>query len=100
VENPFDLGAHSASGTEALTDSLEELSGPLDVPEAEASPLPPGTILAPEDEEPFAVTHLLKDGFPLRLYEATQDDNEETLWLWERTGESASLLTKEGNLLR
>ena len=29
-----------------------------------------------------------------------KDDDEETLWLWERTGESASLLTNEGNLLQ
>jgi serine/threonine protein phosphatase PrpC len=100
VENPVDARADSASGTEALTESLEELSNPLDLSEAEERPLPPGTRLAPEDEEPFTVVQLLEDGFPLRLYQATQDDNEETLWLWERTGESTSLLKNEGNLLR
>ncbi|MGA7495241.1 MAG: hypothetical protein WBX00_00775, partial [Isosphaeraceae bacterium] len=79
---------------------MEELSDPLDVPEVDAKPLPNGSTLAPEDEEPFTVIRLLKDGFPLRFYEARQDDDEETLWLWERTGESASLLTNEGNLLQ
>ena len=63
-------------------------------------PLPPGTTLAPEDEEPFIVVRLLKEGFPLRLYEARQDDDAATVWLWERVGESASLLADEGTLLR
>jgi len=101
MENPSDAGATPVSDAEALTETLEVLSDPLDLPEAEAKPLPPGATLAPEDEEPFTVIRLLRDGFPLRLYEARQDDDdEETLWLWERAGESASLLTNEGNLLR
>ena len=78
MDDPRNAGAHTASGTEALTETLEELSEPLDQPEAEAKPLPPGTTLAPEDEEPFTVIRLLKEGFPLRLYEARQDDDEET----------------------
>ncbi len=101
MENPRDVGATPVSDAEALTGTLEELSDPLDPPKAEARPLSPGATLAPEDEEPFTVVCLLKDGFPLRLYEARQDDDdEETLWLWERAGKSGSLLTDEGNLLR
>ena len=95
MENAPNAGAQTISGTEALTETLEELSAPLDPPEAEGKPLPPGTTLAPDDEEPFTVIRLLKEGFPLRLYEARQDDDEETVWLWERVGESASLLTDE-----
>ena len=101
MENPRDVSATPVTGTEATTtEPLEELSDPLDLPEVEAKPLANGSMLAPEDEEPFTVIRLLKDGFPLRLYEARQDDDEETLWLWERTGESASLLTNEGSLLQ
>ncbi len=100
MENLRDASATPVTGTEATTEPLEELSDPLDLPEVEAKPLANGSMLAPEDEEPFMVIRLLRDGFPLRLYEATQDDDEETLWLWERTGESASLLTNEGNLLQ
>jgi len=100
MENPRDASATPATGTETTTEPLEELSDPLDLPEVYAKPLANGSMLAPEDEEPFTVMRLLKDGFPLRLYEARQDDGEETLWLWERTGESTSLLTNEGNLLQ
>src|SRR5271166_5053380 len=94
MENPRDVRATPVTGTEATTEPLEELSDPLDLPEVDAKPLPNGSTLGPEDEEPFTVIRLLKDGFPLRFYEARQDDDEETLWLWERRGESR-LLTIE-----
>ena len=64
MENPRDASATHVRGTEATTQPLEELSDPLDLPEIEAKPLPSGTTLAPEDEEPFTVIRLLKDGFP------------------------------------
>ena len=100
MEDPNNSGARTMSGTGALAETLEELSDPLDLPEAGGIPLSPGTTLTSEDEEPFTVIRLLKDGSPLRLYEARQDDDEETVWLWERTGDSASLLAGEGSLLR
>ena len=99
MDEPYDSVAASAGAADPPTAELEELSEPLEEPdEAKAPSLPPGTTLAPEDEEPITVIRLLRDGFPLRLYEARQD--EETLWLWERTGESASLLMNESAVLR
>ena len=71
MENPRDASATHVRGTEATTQPLEELSDPLDLPEIEAKPLPSGTTLAPEDEEPFTVIRLLKDGFPRDYSNAT-----------------------------
>jgi PPM family protein phosphatase len=103
MDDPRDSGALLASNTDPLMGSLEELSEPLEQTEVEAKLLPSGTTLAPEDEEPIRIVRLLRDSFPLRLlrlYEAKQDEDEEALWLWESEGESSSLLTNEGALLR
>ena len=83
-----------------LTESLEELSEPLEEVDVGAKALCPGATVGSEDEDPIVIVRLIKDGFPLRLYEGRQDGDEETLWVWERAGESASLLTDEGNFLR
>ena len=74
-------------------EALEELSEPLDPAGADAEAAAgAGAQLAPEDEEPITVMRLLRDGSPFRLYEARQEEDEETLWLWERAGEGASSL--------
>jgi len=100
MDEPGDPGPPPASDTAPSAKALEELSEPLDPVEANAEALPAGATLAPEDEEPITVLRLLRDGSPLRLYEARQDEDEETLWLWEKAGGSAALLTAEGVLLR
>ena len=95
MDAPYGFGCCIPKCLRRPTAALEELSEPLEEPdEAKTQSLAPGTTLAPEDEDPITVIRLLRDGFPLRLYEARQD--EETLWLWERVGESASLLKDEG----
>ena len=71
MENPRDASAMPVTGTEGTTEPLEELSDPLDLPEVDAQPLPNGSTLSPEDEEPFTVIRLLKDGFPLSNYPKT-----------------------------
>jgi len=100
MDEPGDPGPPPASDTAPSAKALEELSEPLDPVEANAEALPAGATLAPEDEEPITVLRLLRDGSPLRLYEARQDEDEETLWLWEKAGGSAAILTAEGALLR
>ncbi len=94
-----DLGVVSSSDTETLAESLDEISEPLEQPDAAASALPPGATIAPEGEQPLRIVTLLKDGAPLRLYEAV-DEHDRALWLWERTGESAPLLIREAEILR
>jgi protein phosphatase len=101
MDDALHSGAISASNSEPETEVLEEISEPIhEEGESAAQPLAPGMILAPEDEERFTVVRLLRDSFPLRLYEARQDEDEDTLWLWERVGPSASLLSTEAALLR
>jgi len=94
-----DLGVVSSSDAQPPTDSLDVISEPLEQPDAAARPLPPGATIAAEGEEPLRIVRLLRDGVPLRLYEAA-DADDTMLWLWERTGESASLLCREAELLR
>jgi len=79
---------------------LEELSEALEEVDVGAEALRPGATVGSEDEDPIVIVRVIKDGFPLRLYEGRQDGNEERLWVWERAGESASLLTDEANFLR
>ena len=98
--DPGDNGSGPAIDTEPLAGDLEELSEPLDPLDSGTDALRPGTMLAPENEEPITILRLLKDGSPLKLYEARQEDNEEMLWLRERSGESAAVLTAEGALLQ
>jgi protein phosphatase len=100
MDDPSSSDVPAKSDEEPLSESLEELSEPLGLPDSEATALPAGTRLAPEDEEPITILALLRDGFPLRLYEAKLDDDEETLWLWERSGEDGSILSDEGRVLQ
>jgi protein phosphatase len=99
MEEITDLEKVSSSDSDALAETLEEVSEPLQQPDEGAGPLPTGATIAAESEQPLRVLRQIKEGGPLRLYEAA-DDQDASLWLWERTGESASLLTKQADVLR
>jgi PPM family protein phosphatase len=96
---PGDLEVVSSSDTAPVAESLDEISEPLEQPEDVAGPLPSGATIAADGENPLRVVRLLKDSGPLRLYEA-EDEGETTLWLWEQTGASAPLLTRQAELLQ
>jgi protein phosphatase len=100
MDDSGDPGPPPACNTIRSDETLEELAEPLDVVEAEVPALSPGAVVTPEDEEPLTILRLLRDGSPRRLYEARQDEDEEPLWLRERTGGSAELLTIEAAVLR
>jgi protein phosphatase len=89
----------SSGDTDAFAESLDEITEPLDLPEAAVAPFPPGASIAADSAGPLRIIRLLRDGVPLRLYEAATE-NESTVWLWERIGQSASLLSREADLLR
>jgi len=89
----------SSSDTGRLAESLDEISEPLEELDAGASPLVVGATIAADGEGPLRIVRLLKEGTPLRLYEAA-DEHDATLWLWERTGENALLLSRQADLLR
>jgi serine/threonine protein kinase len=99
MDEPYHPDVVAASVEVRSTGELEELAEPLDDSDDSRTPsLAPGTTLSREGEDPITVLRLLRDGFPLRLYEARQ--TEGTLWLWERAGASAPLLETEGTVLR
>jgi protein phosphatase len=100
MDDPPSSDVTAVTANDPLSESLEELSEPLGLPEPEAMALSTGTRLAPQDEEPITIQRLLRDGSPLRLYEATLDDCDEPLWLWERSGEGASLLGDQAKVLQ
>jgi protein phosphatase len=100
MDNPPSSDVPAVSDDDPLSESLEELSEPLEALETKSTALPLGTRLAPEDEEPITILRLLKDAPPLRLYEARLDDDEDKLWLWEESGAGASLLGEVGQILQ
>lgn len=94
-----DLGALSSTDTDPLAESLDEIIEPLEQPDDLAKALPPGATIDVDGEQPLRVARIVREGAPLRLYEA-MDQEDRPLWLWERIGESASLLTRQAEVLR
>ena len=87
--DPRDSDTLPASDTDPLTESLEELSEPLES-QSGARRLPGATVGA-EDEEPIVIVRLIRDGFPLRLYEEGRTGTKRRSGSGKEQGERVAL---------
>ena len=100
MDEPRDSGAVSEGDSQPLTGALEELSEPLGESEEAKSSVASRWNNACSGRR--RTCYRRSTGKRRVSTEALRSKagDEETLWVWERVGESASLLMNEGSVLR